>query len=310
MVGSLHAIRLAGRAETMRETTGAAGQALRIILTAQTPATAALSGLVAAGIIGGVRRSTFLALGPPALVLSLLSFSRNTLMSMAVAAGIALLTSFSWAAVRRAGRIAGISAVVIAVTVPGSLFLLKNSEAGIWLSDQFTAFNQRVLGGVSSSALAVDESALERLRENAVLGREIARAPVFGHGLGYAYQAPNGKDEFATVFYPAYSHNFYLWWLAKAGAVGMAGFAVFALTPVIRAIRYASAPAKISAAVCAGLLTISVVWPLPEMPSDALAIGLALGAAMGYGSQRRRSQDAEQAGADRAPAVAGTPSLN
>lgn len=57
-----------------------------------------------------------------------------------------------------------------------------------------------MLGGVSSSALAVDESALERLREDNLLYRTIAEAPVFGHGLGYAYQRPNGTDEFATTF--------------------------------------------------------------------------------------------------------------
>jgi O-antigen ligase len=292
IVSSLHAIRLAGRAESLEGTTGA-GQALRIVLSTQTPATAVLCALIAAAIIGRVRPATFFALGPPALVISLLSFARNTLIAVAVAAVVAFLASFGWAALRRSVKVLAVSAVIFAVTVPGSMFLLQHSEAGSWLSDQFTAFNQRVLGGVSKSALAVDESTLDRLREVARLNQAIAQAPVFGHGLGYAYQLPSGNDPnaFAWKLGPTYSHLFYQWWLAKAGAVGMAVFAWFALTPVVRAFRCASAPGKISAAVAAGLLAISAVWPLPEMPMDALALGLALGAAMAFAGLRDRGQD-------------------
>jgi hypothetical protein len=254
----------------------------------------------------------YLALGPPALIISLLSFARNTLIAIAVAAVVAFLASFGWPALRRTATVVAISAVVFAVTVPGSLFLLQHSAAGAWLGDQFTAFNQRVLGGVSTSALAVDESTLDRLREVARLNEAIAQAPVFGHGLGYAYQPPSGNDPdaFAWKLGPTYSHLFYQWWLAKAGAVGMAAFAWFALTPIFRALRCASAPAKISGAVSAGLLAISAVWPLPEMPMDALALGLALGSAMGFAGLRRRAQDADQDGVDRAPALTATPSSN
>lgn len=301
IVSSLFAIRLAGRSESLEGTTGA-GQAVRIILSTQTPATAILSALVAAPIVGRVRPAMYLALGPPALSISLLSFSRNTLISMGVAAGVALLGSLSWAAVRRAVAAAAVGLALIAVTVPGSLFLLQRSKTGAWLSDQYAAFNQRVLGGVSSSALAIDDSALERLREINLLKETIARAPVFGHGLGYVYQPPTGDDEFHLYLYPAYSHNFYLWWLAKAGAVGMAVFALFALTPVILALRCAPGPAKISAAVAAGLLAISAVWPLPEMPMDALGLGLALGAAMGYAGLRRRNSDGGRGDVSPAPA--------
>lgn len=311
IVNSLHAIRLAGRAESLEGATGA-GQALRIVLSIQTPATAALAGLVAAAIIGRLRPAMFFALGPPALIISLLSFARNTLIAVAVAAVVAFLASFGWSALRRTVRVIAIGAVIFAVTVPGSMFLLQHSEAGAWLSDQFTAFNQRVLGGLSARALEVDESTLDRLREVARLNAAIAQAPVFGHGLGYAYQLPSGNDPeaFAWKLGPTYSHLFYQWWLAKAGAVGMAVFAWFALTPVYRALRCASAPAKISAAVSVGLLAITAVWPLPEMPMDALALGLSLGSAMGFAGLRQRAQDASQGADDRAPELASTPSTH
>ncbi|WP_297701578.1 O-antigen ligase family protein [Mycobacterium sp.] len=305
ILSSLFAIRLAGRAESLEGTTGR--QALRIILTTQTPATAVLSALVAAVIVGRFRPAMYLALGPPAAVISLLSFSRNTLISMGVAAAVALLGSLSWVALRRMVNAAAVAAATIAVMVPGSLFLLRGTGTGAWLADQFIAFNQRVLGGVSSSALAVDDSAQERLREINLLKETIAQAPVFGHGLGYVYQPPTGDDEFHLYLYPAYSHNFYLWWLAKAGVVGMAAFALFALAPVLLALRCASSSAKISAAVAAGLLAISAVWPLPEMPVDALGLGIALGTAMGYAGLRRRGAEGSQPEDDGAPVPTATP---
>jgi len=302
IVSSGHAIRLAGRAESVQGT--GAGEALRIILSTQSPATAVLTALVAAAVVGHARAVTYLALGPPALIIVLLSFSRNTLISLAVAAVVALFAAFSWSTVRRTAALIVIGALVIAVTVQGSLFLLQASSTGAWLADQFSAFNQRVLGGVSTGALAVDSSTLDRLREVGNLERAIAHAPVFGHGLGYAYQLPSGDDEFGTTYEPTYSHNFYLWWVVKAGAVGMATFALFALTPFIRALRRGSVPAKISAAVSAGLLAISAVWPLPEMPVDALALGLALGATMGFATVGSPGQG----DVERAPAPTGRPS--
>lgn len=307
IVSSGHAIQLAGRAESLMGT--GAGEALRIIVSTQTPATAVLTALIAAVIVGRVRPAMYLALGPPALIITLLSFSRNPLICFAVAAAVALLASFGWPAMRRTAALIAISAAVVAVTVPASLFLLQGSSSGAWLAGQLSAFNHRVLGGVSTGALAVDESTQDRLREVVNLKRAIAQAPLFGHGLGYAYQPARGNDpnEFGVKFYSTFSHNFYLWWLTKAGAVGMAAFALFAFTPLIRALRHASAPAKISASVSAGLLAMSAVWPLPEMPVDALGLGLALGSTMGFASSRRAGRDAGGMDVNRALAPAGAP---
>ena len=79
---------------------------------------------------------------------------------------------------------------------------------------------------MSPTAMAVDSSTQDRLRENANLLAAFGDAPLFGHGLGYAYQPPFGKaGSFTATLGTTYSHNFYLWWLVKAGAVGMASFA-------------------------------------------------------------------------------------
>lgn len=286
---SLHVIRLAGRAESLDGTTGAA--ATRVITNTLTPSIAVLTVIAAAAIVGRVKPSTHLVYVPPALIISLLAFSRNTLICVGVAAAVAFLTTVGWSSLGRAAKLTITGAAIFAVGVPTAMFLLQHSTAGEWLGNQITGFSHRVLGGVSTKALAVDSSTLARLAEDANLNRAIAQAPVFGHGLGYAYQEPfgNDPDEFTNKLGTTYSHNFYLWWLAKAGAVGMAAFAVFALTPLVRALRSASVPAKISAAVSAGLLVMCIVDPLPEDPANALTLGMALGAALAYARLRQRA---------------------
>nr|WP_207383912.1 O-antigen ligase family protein [Mycolicibacterium komanii] len=306
VVSSTTGFRLAGRSESLEGTTGAS-EAVRFILSTQTAATAVLSALVAATIVWRVRPVLYFALGLPTVVISMLSFSRNTLIAMAVAGVIAFLGSMSWAGIRRAIKALAIGLGVIAATVPGLLILLQQTKTGLWLSDQLTAFSGRVLRGISSNALAVDESAQARVREVTLLRDLIPETPVFGHGLGYAYQKPNNDDEFGTIFYPAYSENFYMWWLAKAGAVGMAAFALLALTPLVLALRCASAPAKISAAVVGSLLAVSAVWPLPEQPHDALGIGLAIGAAVGFARLPQRNDDAGESDPSMASTPAGSP---
>jgi O-antigen ligase len=289
-------IRLAGRLESLESDTG--DSAFRVITITLTPAIAVLTALVVAQIVGRVKPSSYFLLGLPALIIPLLAFSRNTLIAVGVASVVAFLSTMGWSSLRRAARLVIAGAGILAVSVPGALFLLQHSTAGDWLADQFTAFSHRVLGGVSSSALAVDSSTQARLAEDANLNRAIVQAPLFGHGLGYAYQLPFGNDpeEFTATWGTTYSHNFYLWWLCKSGAAGMAAFAVFALTPLVRALRSASVPAKISAAVAAGLLVMAIVDPLPEDPGGAMTLGIALGAALAF-TRRRPADRGEQAAA-------------
>jgi O-Antigen ligase len=309
VAGSLHAVKLAGVGVSLRGAGGgcvgmaqcAGAEAFRVITPAGTPAMVVLAALVAASIVGRVRPATYLMLGPPALVITLLAFARVTLIVIAVAAVVTFVASLGWSAVRKTAVFTVVGAVLLLVTVPGSLFLLQHSSAGAWLGDQFNGFNNRVLGGVSSKTLAVDDSYLARLAEDANLNRAIAEAPVFGHGLGYAYQLPFGKaGSYTATDGTTFAHNFYLWWLAKAGAVGMAAFALFALTPLFRALRCASAPAKISAAVSVGLLAVCTVAPAPE-GYGALTLGLALGSAMAFASRGRT----ERLGAEQTPALTG-----
>ena len=129
LAGSLTGLQLAGEAESLQRETGSA-EAIRVLTATQAPAMAVLAALVAAQIVGRGRLSVHLALGVPALVITLLAFSRNTLIVLAVAAVVAFGTSLGWSAMRRSAVLAAIAAALVAVVVPGALFLLQNSSAG------------------------------------------------------------------------------------------------------------------------------------------------------------------------------------
>ncbi|HTX54348.1 MAG TPA: O-antigen ligase family protein [Candidatus Baltobacteraceae bacterium] len=293
VAASFHLVVLAGRTETVEKGLGAA-EATRLVTSSQNVAIAVLTALIAAQIVGRVTPATYLMLAPPALVITLLAFARHSLLLMGVAGVVALLASPGWHGLRRTAMASVTGAAILAVTISGSLLLLKHSSAGAWLGDQFTTFNNRVLHNVSGTRFAVDPSILAREAENTKLGHKIGEAPIFGHGLGYPYQLPFGKpDSFTATLGTTYSHNFYLWWLAKAGAVGMTAFALFALVPIVRGLLSASTPAKAAAAVAVALLVNCTVDPLPEDGGDALALGLALGAALQFAvvSRRARSED-------------------
>lgn len=293
LLSSLTGLKLVGRAVSLQAETGAA-QAIRLITFTETPALAVLAALVASQVVGRGRLSVHLALGLPGLLITLLAFSRGSLIVLGVTAVIAIVASLGWSALRRSAVLAAVAAGLVAVVVPGALFLLHNTEAGAWLGDQLNAYSDRVFGGVSPTALAIDNSTQDRLREDEHLLTAIADAPLLGHGLGFAYQLPFGKPEtFTATLGTTYSHNFYLWWLVKAGAVGMASFVLLALTPVVKGIRSASAAAKISAAVSAGLLAGCAVGPMPEEPVQALVLGLALGAALGFARVRPPARQAD-----------------
>jgi O-antigen ligase len=293
LLSSLTGLKLMGRAVSLQAETGAA-QAVRLITFTETPALAVLAALVASQIVGRGRLSVHLALGLPALLITLLAFSRGPLIVLGVTVAIALLASLGWSALRRSAALVAVVAALVAVVVPAALFLLHNTGAGAWIGDQLNAYSNRVFGGVSPTALAIDNSTQDRLREDDHLLTAIADSPLLGHGMGYAYQLPFGKaGTFTATLGTTYAHNFYLWWLAKAGAVGMASFALFALTPVVKGIRSASAASKISAAVSAGLLAGCAVGPMPEEPVQALVLGLALGAALGFARARPHSRLAE-----------------
>lgn len=304
VTSSVSGLALAGRTEEVTDSTGTE-LAVRLLTASQTPALAVLATLLAGHILGKAKLSVSLALGVPAVIISLLAFSRNTLIVLGVTAAVAFSAGLGFSLVKRTTILVAIVVATVGVVLPAALFLTQNSAAGLWFDGQVNAFSERVLGGISSTALATDSSTLARLQEIANLDRAFSQSPLFGHGLGYAYQLPFGKpDSFTATLGTTYAHNFYMWWLVKGGLAGMAVFVAFALIPVIRALRAATVPAKIAAAVSAGLLAVCTVDPLPLDPGNALALGLSLGAAMGFAMFATPAQPSAEQSKSTAPVVA------
>ncbi len=281
IASSLTGIRLAGRAESLQGETGAA--AIRLLTATQAPALAVLTALVAAQIVGRSRLSMWFILGVPAVAITLLSFARTTLIALAVTAAVALVAGLGWSAMRRSAVLVVLGAASVVVVIPATLFLLQHSEAGGWLTDQLNAFSDRVLDGVSTSALAVDSSTLARLHENTNLFRAIDDAPLFGHGLGYAYQLPFGQA--GTLHRDTGYH------LCAQLLPVVAGEGGSRRHDRIRGVRVGARGACTAyqvrrgedrAAVSVGLLAICVVDPLPLEPPSSLVLGIALGAAMAF----------------------------
>ncbi len=113
---------------------------------------------------------------------------------------------------------------------------------------------------------------------------------MFGHGLGYAYQLPFGGRPTSSP--RVAEHHLRAQLLPVVAGQSRSRrhgrFAVFALTPLMRALRSASAPAKISAAVSTGLMVMCIIDPLPEEPTNAMTLGITLGSAMAFATQGRR----------------------
>ncbi|PTR42823.1 O-antigen ligase-like membrane protein [Rhodococcus sp. OK611] len=299
VISSLTGLVLSGRTESLVRETGAS-EAVRLLTSTQALSMAVLCVLAAAYLMGVARASNFVAFGIPSLVTTLLSFSRSTLIALALTVACVALAAMSRNTLVRVGKLIAYGAVVTLGLVPLLLYLLGGSGAGTWLSDQVSAFTIRVFGGVSTNALAVDSSTIARLHENANLERAIEQSPLLGHGLGYAYQLPFWKaGEFSATLGTTYAHNFYLWWLVKAGVFGTVMLAVFALTPIVRALTSRSVPALICAAVAVGLLFVCIVDPLPLDPPNALVLGGILGAAMGFATMARSGRQTGTPGTGR-----------
>lgn len=298
VLSSLTGLRLAGRSESLEGETGAA--AIRILTATQAPALAVLTALVVASILGRAKPAMWLSLGFPALAITLLGFSRHTLIALAVAVTVAIAMNVNWAVIRRSSVAIVVGMAALTVVVPAALFLLQESGPGVWLSDQVNAFTHRVFEGSTTTALVADPSTLARLQENTNLEHGIGQSPLFGHGLGYAFQKPWGNpDDFTATLGTTYAHNFYLWWLVKAGALGMAAFAIFALVPVVKAIRTATTASTIAASVGMALLVTCIVNPLPLEPSSSLTLGITLGAALAFSRSGARVPSAAVSPAQR-----------
>ena len=258
----------------------------RLLTNSQFAALTALCVCLGLLAIGHVKLSTILPYLAPSVLIVFLSFSRNTLIAVAISLVVVAI-----------GRrltlrpIATVIAVTIGVGLVGAftLWASAGTDVGTFMQSQVDAYKSRVLLGAEGDALSADKSAQARLIEDSNLIDKFQQSPIVGHGFGFAYQDPSGTSEFTQTLGRYYAHNFYLWLLVKSGLVGMAAFIFAAVWPLISALRQKNISAPALVATAFGLLGVSYVAPLPSESPSSLIIGTVIGIAVGASSRRAAS---------------------
>lgn len=215
----------------------------------------------------------------PSLILTFVSFSRNSFLALALAVIFAVIIARTMKPVAVTARLA------IVVGFPLLILALANASFGLpggeFVTAQVDAFMSRVVGGLDTSTLSDDTSTIARMNEDAYLFKAIGESPFVGHGFGFAYRPPVGlPGSFSATKGQYYGHNFYLWIAVKAGVLGLAAFLVIAAAPVLLCLRRRSKEAIALGSTGAGFLLAIAFAPFPNDVSNggSLAVGLLLGA--------------------------------
>jgi hypothetical protein len=291
VLGSVTGLPLNGRIETAglflngQETTS---DALRLLTPASHVADAVLCVCVALLITGRVKVRPIVPYLVPALVISVLGFSRNTLLAVGVAVIVALLATRSVRILSGLLRIVGMTVAVAAVV---ALLITARLPGHDWVQRQGEAFQSRVIAGAFDPQVrSLDASALAREVEDGYADAAIATAPLGGHGFGYAYRPAFGPPvTFTARVGPYYVHDFYRWVLVKTGIVGLISWALIVVPPFVRQIVRRSPRGIAFAAATAGLFLVCLVAPLPTGIDDggAVTIGIVLGGVCAASPPRR-----------------------
>ena len=267
-------------------------------LTQTTPlALAALSGCVALILIGRVSAAKVTPMLVPALIISILSFSRNTLLAIAGAFIFALLIAVARGNFSRlALRLASVPLVAGLVMI-STIGIGSAVGAGNWITTQATGYSNRVIAGFDESNERADTSASYREQENDYILRTGATHPVFGGGFGTHYKPPTGgRKTFPAFEGTMYSHNAYNWLYVKVGLVGVGVFAALIIACALPALnrKKDSTLLQVSASTLAGLSVAILVTPMPiEQPGSALlgiVMGLCIGTNARLDQQKRDSR--------------------
>jgi hypothetical protein len=224
----------------------------------------------------------------PAAVLIVLSFSRNHLLGLAVAVLFALLAFRSSRSVVAAVWAASIVVLIGVLIQLGAANVFAGLPATDYVAAQAHGYVERVINGLKPENQAIDSSVQYRRKETATLTKKISESPLIGHGFGYAYKAPSGPPgSFFREAAPYYAHNFYLWFLLKAGWLGMVFFAWMAFVPLAKILFKPTSTLQVATASAAvGLLAISVFAPIPNDSPGAPLLGAVLGIAVALGASR------------------------
>ncbi|WP_432246051.1 O-antigen ligase family protein [Arthrobacter sp. G.S.26] len=256
---------------------GTGDEAIRLLSAATYPSLAVLCSVIALAIAGRASLWSTISFGAPALFIVVVSFSRNSILGIGVAAIYAIIAARKTRAMTRALSIAsGILTAAIAVVIAEPL--LRATSGGSWLVQQIEAFQGRVLGGLTTDGLATDGSAQFRFeQEDFYLLPKIWDSPLIGHGFGYAYKPLFTGRIVASDDFQYYAHNFYLWLLVKTGIIGLAIFVFALVLPLFHAQRHLGAQSLATGAAAVGLLACSFVAPMPLGSPTSVLLGVLAG---------------------------------
>lgn len=291
-LGALGLIRLNARyAEASLDTPGItnAADVTRILTSTSHFAGATVAVVLALWVIRPHLFKITLTFFVPALGISIIGFSRNTLVLILVA--LALAPVFYWnqsdASDKRAGkgalRLVTVSMAVLTafLGVGGLLYLAADFPGFNYLHSIYSAYTQRVISGFDTRVVQVDSGILYRQEEIRLLQRAAIGHEFIGRGFGYRYRLESSYG-FAGLSGSYYAHNFYWWAIVKVGWFGLLAYMAVFVIGVANALfgsgRFALRSA--AAATLVGGFVVSAVAPLPSTVSSAPVFGVVLGIAL------------------------------
>ena len=299
---SANGMSLAGRTESaeLRAVEGYAigggSEAIRYLTDTTQLALAVLIGCVALLVLGRLTAKQAAPMLIPALMISLLSFSRNTILALAGTIVFALLIALlDGQLLRLVPRLVSIT-LVAGVAVFGLFTLGRALGAGDWIDTQVSGYGNRVIAGLTQSYEKEDRSTLYRLEENRYITITGAHHPIFGNGYGKRYKPPVGEyGTFHASLGTLYAHNSYGWLYVKVGVAGVATFLTLIGASVLPALfRHRSSLLLAATATLVGVSVILIVVPLPNGHGDSALLGLVIGACIGAGALRAPRASAQR----------------
>lgn len=217
------------------------------------------------------------------VVIVFLSYSRNSILALAATIACGILIPTRQLRLQRALHVLTVSTIAaIVLALPAYIVV----ESGVFAS-QLDTYSQRVVGGLSSDALAEDTSVKWRSTENRLAFDAFQSSPIVGTGLGVFYRDVVPGEPFTDEGGRLYVHDYWLWLLVKGGVVLAAVMLLVygrclwdLLFAGVR--RLSDEDRTVPVAVGCGLVSIlaaAVVAPWPLQPNMAAIIGAIIGAA-------------------------------
>jgi hypothetical protein len=284
---------LGGRTETAElfaaggRTLAGGSNAIRYLTDATPLALAGLLGSTALLMLGRKRVPQVMPMLIASLVISVLSFSRTTLLALAGTFVFAVLISLLNGHISQLARRLALLPLVAGVVLFAVISLGDVLGAHDWIETQATGYANRVIAGLDASNERADTSLRYREQENEYINKTGAENPILGGGFGQHYKPPTGKrGTFPAVEGQLYSHNVYNWLYVKVGLVGATAFVVLLATSIFPALfRYRrNLMMTTVAATLVGLSLAMLYSPMPIDPLGSSTIGLVIGLCIGAGA--------------------------